>query len=227
MPALSSPFAACRRPLFLLLPLSLRPLPRQYPGGHRSPHPSRNRARSSKARYSICIFKLESLYSRARVCVPVHVHARRRRHAKASSTTTIAIRHHHYHRRRRRRRRRRPPPPSSSRNPLLLLRLLLHLRRLSYSGRPLLAPSSSLAPPSSRPFFSASSSSSTSFTSSRASLPFFSVLCVLRARFPRRVHTRATAPVCVCVRRTLGGQGHTIHRNFKEIEGHSMHTVAV
>lgn len=121
--------------------------------------------------------------------------------------TTIAIRHHHYHRRRRRRQRRRPPPPPSSRNPLLLLRLLLHLRRLSCltAALPARAPSSSLAPlSSSRPFFSASSSFSSS--SSRASLLFFSVLCVLRARFRRRVHTRATS-VCVCVRRTLGGRG--------------------
>ena len=38
----------------------------------------------------------------------------------------------------------------------------------------------------------------------------------------------ATTYTYVCERSTLGGgRGHTIHRNFKEIEGHSMHTIGM
>lgn len=134
--------------------------------------------RSSKARYSICIFKLESLYSHAGACTFVHVHD----DTAKRPATTIAIRHHHYHRRRRRR----PPPSPSSHNPLLLLRLLLHLHR------PLLRPEPQPLSLRHTVFQAVLSTSFPSFSSSsRASLLFFSVLCVLQARFRQRVCIRA------------------------------------
>jgi len=77
VPALPSPFAAYRHPLY---PLD--------PGGH-LPGPLAE-PRVPRKLDTPFVFLNWNPYTHARVCVSVHVHARRRRHAKASC-------HHHRH----------------------------------------------------------------------------------------------------------------------------------
>lgn len=87
------PHPLCRRyplrpPLTLHLPV-LRLPSESHHLARASPDPLAER--SSKARYSICIFKLESLYSRARV------YARPCTYTHADSDTSKASCHHHRH----------------------------------------------------------------------------------------------------------------------------------
>lgn len=142
--------------------------------------------RSSKARYSICIFKLESLYTHT--CTATY-----------TATEESVLCHHHRHSPSPLP----PPPPPASSSRLL---------------NPLSSSSSSyFSPASSSPGFP---------------LSFFSP----RARHPHtlnepgawiRVITRTCARVCVLASGAHSAGGHTIHRNFKEIEGHSMHTIGM
>lgn len=160
-----------------------------------SPDPSRE-PRVPRKLDTPFVFLNWNPYTHAHVCVPVHVHARRRRYAKASC-------HHHRYSPS-------PLPPPAAASP----------SATPVFSQPSTTSSSSSPPPTTLllyrrsprdfsltlflsfhrrlPPLVLSASSTFSSSSSRTSLLFFSVLCVLQARFRQSVHTRANVSVRVC-----------------------------